>query len=498
MQYYDFGNSKAKLILLTSILASGLVFFSSTAMSIVSPRLQADLGADFTEIQWIINSQLLILSSLILITGAIGDRLGTKRLLNIGLGVFIIGTVICGISESVGLLLAGRVIQGLGAAFIVPQSLAIINNTFAAQVRGQAIGIWGSFASAVSIFAPILTGFITDNFGWQATFMIMFPLAALTLLMSIFFLKSSKVKTKVTVDWVGAGILTAGLSLLAFGLIQTTILPLILGLIVMFVFVYFETKTRHPLINFKVIMEKEVLGANIFTFLLYASSGGLPIIISFFLQSYVGKTAAETGFLFLPLIIMITLVPLISGKLADKHGSANYVMIGAFLATIGTALMLFSDKYTSYLTGLLPAFLLIGTGFGLFIPALTKSALNVESKYSGMASGLNNAVSRYASLIGISMVGLVFSLFFNPQLASGIKQLGYEEEQQKQIIEQQGKIMQIQAPAASSGQQLQEFNDLLDDIFYGSYQVQIVVLTLLDLGGVIIAYIFFKPKIKPA
>lgn len=433
----DFSKSK-KLILLVTIIASGMSFLMSSAVNIALPSIKTYFSVDFSIIQWILNSYVLALGSLMLLSGSLADRFGTKKVFNLGIVIFAIASGLCGLATNAILLIFFRIVQGIGAALMIPGSLSVINRTF--EKRGRAIGLWAGISGAVAAAGPFLGGWINDVLSWRFIFFLFFPLAFLTYFLSRRYLPEFKTQKK-TLDILGTLLVFSSFALLSYGLIKAPSLgwddpiivsSLLISSILFVIFLIFEYNTANPMFPIDILKDKEILGANIITLLIYFDLNTIFVFTNFRLQNYNGFSPTKAGFMMLTLPLIIASLSGLSGNFTDKHGPKLQMTISPLIIGIG----LFLVGYSSLIITLI-GFVLIGGGMAFIIPAITTSALNVEEKKSGAASGLNNTVSRIASLFAVALVGSLLVTFF----AFAIQESSAENKEE--ILNQKSDLLDI-------------------------------------------------------
>ena len=499
----SFKSNEAKGLLFTTICISLLGFFPATAVSVGLPRMQSDLGANISDIQWVLNSYTLVLSVFILISGSLSDTVGKRKILTIGQIIFFIGTILCGFSATVTQLIFFRVIQGIGAALVIPQSLAILNLSFDKSIRGQAIGLWSGFSGAVTILGPIIAGFFIDTFGWRSAFFILIPFSIVAFILTFKYISQTKQVLSKGIDYLGAALLTLALFLISLGLIQIdkgvdlnglisipSSIIILVGIILFFLFIFFEKRQKNPLINFSILNSSTIIFSNVYTLFLYILITVLSFYFPLYFQQLLGKSATFSSIGLLPLGITIPILTFFTGKMADRFGNRIVMVIGAFIVGIGELLLFFiSDSYDFFGVVSL-GLLIIGIGFGLFIPALSKAALSVSEEYSGLASGLNNFVSRFSGLIAIVVFGTILSLSFTNGLTQKVNELNITTEQKQEIILESNKILDINIPEFITD--TQEFEKIIHSEFLNSLRLQFLILSILAFISSIVAYFYVK------
>ena len=399
----------------------------ASAVTIALPVIQYALGIGISQIQWIVNSYVLVLGSLILLSGALGDIFCAKRVFIIGVCIFTIGCVLCAISWSAGSLILFRALQGAGAALMVPGSLTVINRVFAQDERGRVIGLWAGISGGIAALGPFIGGVLAD-ISWRWVFLALAPLGILSIFMAAFFIPDLPGRKDSRIDWVGSFLIFASLGSLSYSLILISENRFgaglwgwgVAGAILLVLFLIQNARAKHPLLPPE-MFNKNVSIANVTTFSLYFAFQGIFFLLSFRLQQLHGYSALSAGLALVPSMLLITLLTGYSGSLTDRHGPRLQMSIGSLLVTgaIGWWLFFVGDSYPM---DILPGVLLLGTGMVLVIPPITKTALEVKEEFSGAASGLNNGASRIASLFAVALAGSVLAIIYNWTLS---EQLGY-------------------------------------------------------------------------
>ncbi len=466
-----------KLILFATILASGMAFLDGSVVGIAIPAIQSSLHADITGIQWVVNGYALMLCALILISGALGDRFGRKKIFTYGIGLFILSSFLCSISHSIVQLALFRALQGIGGALMVPGSLSIINTSFKESTRGKVIGLWSGFAGGIAALGPFVGGYFVQTFGWPSIFYMNIPLGLLALFLTIRFVPESKNDNSTKIDVVGAVLIFLSLLGIAYGLISEPDLgwsnPLILGSVVggivaFILFVIAEKRAKEPLVPFEMLRSSLVTGANLATFFLYFALSGVIFFLVLNFQQIQHYSPIAAGLGLLPTILLITFLSGPGGTLADKIGPRIPMIVGSLIVGVGMTLLVLPGKNANYFLQYLPGLILFGVGMSLVIAPLTKSALAVEKNYSGAASGLNNAVARIAGLLAVAVLGAVIIFLFEGQLQKNIGTSKMGSDAQQQIMSQQTKLGGIEMPASFDTQSKEIAKNAVEDSFiYG-------------------------------
>ncbi|WP_426267205.1 MFS transporter [Sphingomonas sp. LHG3443-2] len=404
--------------LVACILASSLSFVEGSVLNVALPAIRASFGAGASDVQWVVNAYLLPLSALLLLGGALGDQHGRKRLLILGTGLFAAASLLCALAPDLTWLLVGRVLQGIGAALLLPNSLALLNATFEGEERGQAIGIWAAAGAAAAAVAPLIGGWLVDHVGWPAIFYINLPLAGGAILIAARFAAESRNEEAARTDYPGALLATLGLFGITYGLtlwsVEMRVDPLIAalaigGVLLLGLFLWVEArrgdKAMMPLAMFS---DRCFVGTNLLTFLLYGAFGAVMLLLPYVLIEACGYSPLQAGLALTPLAIVIALASPLMGKFAARIGGRLPLTAGPMVVAVGMLLATRIDAGASYLTAVLPAVVVLAIGMALAVAPLTSTILSsVDQRHAGTASGLNSAVARTGGLIATALLGSV-------------------------------------------------------------------------------------------
>jgi EmrB/QacA subfamily drug resistance transporter len=406
-----------KLVIATTILASSLAFIDGSVVNVGLPSIGASLHAGAEQMQWVINAYLLPLSALLLLGGAAGDRFGRVRLLVTGTLVFGAASIACAFAPTLGALLFARGVQGLGAAALMPNSLAILGNAFSGEARGRAIGIWAATGAVMGAAAPVLGGWLIDTAGWRWIFGINIPFALGAIVLALAYVRESAVDKKAQpLDIVGGTLATVALGSLTWGLTVGSghggwtipaIFSMIIGATFSAAFVWIEKKRgEKAMMPLALFASKGFVGLSLLTLLLYGSLGSLVVLVPYVLiraASYSGKAA---GAALLPLALVLALLSPTIGKLSGRIGPRLPLIVGPLVVAIGFLLTLRIGQQGAYWTTIFPALLVIALGMAGAVAPLTTAVLTaVDAGHVGSASGFNNAVARTGGLVATALLG---------------------------------------------------------------------------------------------
>jgi EmrB/QacA subfamily drug resistance transporter len=422
-------------VLAAAIVGSSMAFIDGTVVNVALPAIQADLQATAFQAQWVVESYALLLAALLLVGGALGDHFGRRRIFAIGVGLFAISSVACGLAANVHQLIAARAVQGIGGALLVPGSLALISAAFPEKERGKAIGTWSGFSGITAAVGPVLGGFLVDHFSWTWAFLINVPMALLVLWITWRHVPESRgASASGGLDFWGALLATAGLGGVVYAFIEAptqgwsspaVLAALGIGIVGSAGFIAVERKARTPMLPLGLLRIGNFSGANLLTLLLYAALGGGLYFFPLNLIQVQGYSATVAGAALLPFIFIMFALSGWAGQLVDRFGPRLPLVIGPSIAAVGFALFALPGVGASFWSGFLPAIVVLGFGMTVTVAPLTTTVMNaVGPDLAGVASGVNNAVSRAAAVLAIAVFGAVMAWAFDAALADNLREMG--------------------------------------------------------------------------
>jgi len=489
-------------ILLAAILGSSMAFIDSTVVNVALPALQAGLNADVVDVQWVVEAYALLLGALILVGGSLGDLLGRRKVFLTGIAIFAVASLACGLAMNVGQLIAARAVQGIGAAFLTPGSLALIGASFDGEERGKAIGLWSGFTAITTGLGPVFGGWLIQHASWRWVFFINLPLAAIVIVISLWHVPESRRPGVERIDWLGACLATLGLGGIVFGMIESPALgwghpqvygSLIVGVLSLAAFFWVEEHAASPMVPFALFKSTTFSGANLLTFFLYAAIG-----IFFFLQplnliQVQGYTPAQAGAAGLPFILLMFTLSRWSGGLVARHGARKPLIIGPLISAVGLAMFAIPSVGGSYWTTFFPAYVVLGFGMSITVPPLTTAVMQaVDSGHAGAASGINNAVARVAGLLAIAVFGLVMLAAFRSHLDRSLPKVNLPKDVMQTIQKDEIKLAALPIPENLDIQTAANLKASIDTAFVFGFRVVILICAGLAILSAVFARILIE------
>jgi EmrB/QacA subfamily drug resistance transporter len=501
-------SAEGKWIMVTTILASAMAFIDSTALNVVLPSLQRNLNASGADLFWVLNAYLLMLASLILIGGTLGDRLGRKKIFMTGIFIFILGSTACGLAGSATMLIIFRMIQGVGGALMIPGSLSLISSGINENERGKAIGTWSAITTLVTMGGPILGGALADAGLWRYIFFINVPIGVAALLFLWWKVSESREEDMTKgLDFPGAALIAFGLALLTFGFLRMPEMGLrdgkvygsiIAGIIFLVAFIVVEHKSRHPMLPLSLFRNLTFSGANLLTFFLYAGLGAGMLFLSLNMVQVQGYSQLESGLTFLPFTVLMIGIARLAGSLADKRGPRLFLIVGPCLAGAGLLLLSFVKQTPgpgSYWTTFFPGILVLGLGMSLTVAPLTATVMGaVGNHLSGTASGVNNAITRIAGVFANAVFGSLAVLFFSTAVQKDIDRTSLNPQQKEAVVAQAINLGNALPPAELDATQQTAVTKVYHAAFVDAYGKIMRASALLGFLGGLMALLFIRSK----
>ena len=485
-------------VLAATVLGSAMAFIDGSAVNVALPVLQTSLGANVSQTQWIVDAYLLVLSSLMLAGGALGDRFGRVRIFALGVALFAGASVWCGAAPSAAQLIAARAVQGVGAALLIPGSLAIIAAAFPRERRGRAIGTWSSMTSLAVIAGPLLGGWLVQSISWRAVFYINVPIAAATLLIVRLAVPRFEPELRGAIDWAGTALITLSLGAATFALIEGPgrgwRAPVVagaaaLGVVAFIVFIVVERRVHDPIVPLTLFRSRSFTGANVLTLLLYAALSGALFLLPFNLIQVQHDSPAKAGAAFLPFVVTMSLLSRWTGALADRIGPRLLLIAGPIIAGAGFALLAMPGVGGSYWTTFFPGIATLGIGMAITVAPLTTTVMTSidDERHAGAASGINNTVSRVAGLLAIAVFGAVAVTLFARDLD---RRLAFASDDVRRAMKQQSlKLAAAEPPRTLDPATQQRVKAAVDGAFVRAFRIDMLAAAMLaaaSAGGAVV------------
>jgi len=492
-------------VLAATILGSSMAFVDGTVVNVALPALQEQFNATVTDVQWVIESYALMIAALLLVGGSLGDHFGRRRIFAAGIAIFTAASAWCGFVPNVEQLIFARAIQGVGGALLVPGSLAIISATFDKEHRGHAIGTWSAFTAITMAMGPVFGGWLIENVSWRWIFFINIPLAIAVLAILYWRVPESKDETKTGgLDWWGAFLVTFGLGTIVYGLIESAnlgltnpivMIAIISGAIALVVFFLVEARSTSPMMPLALFKSKSFSGANVLTLFLYGALSAVLFFLPFNLIQVQGYTATQAGAAFLPLVLILFLLSRWAGGLIRRHGAKLPLTIGPIIAAIGYVLFTLPEIGGSYWTTFFPAVTVLGLGMAISVAPLTTTVMGaVDVSKSGIASGINNAVSRIAGLLAIAILGIVVFTTFSHNLDQRLTKLNIPKAVKINIQNQTIKLAAIEIPSTLNPTMRMSLQETIHRSFITSFRLVSYIAVILSLLSALSAWLWIEGR----
>jgi len=492
-------------VLIATILGSSMAFIDGSVVNVALPALQQTLNASSANVQWVVEAYALFLSALILVGGSLGDHFGRRRIFALGIALFALASMWCGLAPTIEQLILARAVQGIGGALLVPGSLAIISASFSDERRGQAIGTWSGFTSVTSVLGPVLGGWLVQYASWRWVFFINVPLAAVVLVVLFWRVPESRDENASgKLDWLGALLATVSLAGIVAGLIESSSLGLLhpvvlgalaVGIVALLLFLLVEARIAHPMMPFTLFRSSTFSGANLLTFLLYGALSAATYFIPFNLIQVQGYSPAAAGASLVPFALTMFLLSRWTGGLVKRVGAKIPLVIGPSITTVGFILFAVPTIGGSYWTTFFPAVIVMSIGMAITVAPLTTTVMNaVAQHYAGTASGINNAISRTAGLIAIAALGIVIAQVFQSNLAQHLSLLHLPAALQQMVEAQSGKLAGIDI--SQGGHAQIQLKQAIDQSFVAGFRVVVLICAGLSLASALAAGLMIEGKKK--
>jgi EmrB/QacA subfamily drug resistance transporter len=477
-----------------------MVFIDGTVVNVALPALQSSLNATAVDVQWVVEAYALFLAALLLLGGSLGDHFGRRRIYAIGVVLFALASIGCGLAQNISQLIVARAGQGIGGAMLVPGSLAIISASFPEDERGQAIGTWSGSTAITTALGPLIGGWLIEHVSWRAVFFLNLPLAVAVLILIVRRVPESRnEEDSKKLDFLGASLATFSLGAIVYGLIESSRIGLrnpvvmaafVAGVILVAAFILVEARMRHPMMPLSLFRSRNFAGANLLTLFLYASLAGTLYFMPLNLIQVQGYTATAAGAATLPFILIMFALSRWSGGLVKRYGARLPLVIGPIIGAIGFALFLRPGVAGSYFTTFFPAIVVLGLGMAISVAPLTTTVMNsVKESHAGIASGVNNAVSRTAGLLAVAVFGLIMFQAFSSHLDQRLNAITMPAEVRQALNNERLKLAAAEIPVGLDQETRATVRQTILESFVFGFRRVMLVGAALALFGSLLAWL---------
>jgi EmrB/QacA subfamily drug resistance transporter len=485
-------------ILAATVLGSGMAFIDGTVVNVAVPALQSAFHASVVDVQWVVESYGILLSCLILVGGALGDLFGRRLIFLLGITIFAAASAACGLSSGIHELILARCVQGVGAALLVPGSLAIISASFDEKSRGRAIGTWSGFTAITTALGPVLGGWLIQYASWRWAFFLNLPIAAAAVAISVWHVPESHGPRTQRLDWLGALLATAGFASVVTGFLESQKLgwsnPLIVtsllgGLAGLVFFVFVEARIPAPMVPLSLFRSRAFAGANLITLFLYAAIGIFFFLFPMELIQIRRYSTSIAGAAILPMILSLFLLSRWSGGLVSRYGARPPLIAGSLVVATGFLLFAFLPAFGSYWTTFFPASLVLGFGMAITVAPLTTSVMSsVGQDRAGTASGINNAVARVAGVLAIAVFGIVLVKAFGSHLDRGLATLSLAPDVVSQIHSKEIQLAGLELPSGLEASAVAAVRHAVSTAFLSGFRLVLLLCAALSAASAVVAW----------
>lgn len=499
-------------VLFSTIFASSMAFIDGTALNVALPAVQAGLHASGVQLLWVVNAYLLMLAALIPVGGSLGDLFGRRKIFAIGILLFMLASLVCGLAPNADFLVWARAVQGVGSSLMIPGSLAIISSFFGPERRGRAIGTWSAATTIVTVVGPVLGGVLSSAGLWRGVFLINIPLGIAALIPLFLRVPESRNdQGDGRIDFPGAALLIVALTGLTYGFISApddgfgdprVITALAVGVAALAGFIVVEARSSHPMIPLVLFTSRTFSGTNLLTLTLYGALSVGMFFLSLDLVQAQGYSMAVAGFAFTPFALVLTALSRWAGGLVDRSGPRLPLVIGPAIAGLAFLTMAWSGLTpgpSRYWVSFFPGVVLLGVGMGITVAPLTTAVMgSVASHLSGTASGINNAVSRTAGALAIAIVGALSLVLFAHGLDARASAAGFSAPVRQALSVEAGRLGAAAVPPVAPPQQAAAVQAAIRLAFVDTFKVVMLVCAVLAWVGAALAGLFVESNFKAA
>jgi EmrB/QacA subfamily drug resistance transporter len=494
--------------LVVAILGSSMGFLDGTVVNVALPVMQRELGATVAGVQWIVEAYALLLASLVLVGGALGDRLGRRRVFSGGVVLFAVASVGCAVAPSIGLLIFARACQGVGAALLIPGSLALISAAYPENARGAAIGTWSAFSAITGAVGPVAGGWVVTHASWRWLFFFNVPVAVVVVALAALRVEETRDdEASPHLDLAGASLATAALGVAVYALVDSeraggigstrSLVLLAVSAVLLAAFVVVEARQKAPMVPLGLFRSRTFAGANLLTLLLYAALGGALFFVPFNLIQVQHYPPAAAGAALLPLVLLISTMSGGAARLAARFGPRPLMVAGPLVASLGFALLAVPTTGGSYWSTFFPGIAVLGAGMGLTVAPLTTAVMGaVDQRHAGIASGINNAVARTAGLLAVAGLGVVLLARFNHVLDGELAALALPADLARAVDAERSKLAGADFSAVEQPLRA-ALRQAFDVAYVAGFRLLMIASAVLALLGALAGRLLIEPVVRP-
>jgi EmrB/QacA subfamily drug resistance transporter len=475
-------------------MGSFVAMLDSTVVNVALPAIERDLGGGLAGQQWVVNAYLLVLGSLILVGGRLGDVFGERKVFSLGVGGFGVMSLACAAAPSIELLVVARALQGAFGALLTPSALAVIVAAFAPDERGAAIGSWTAWIAIAAVVGPLAGGQIVDVASWRWIFALNVPFVIATLALVWVAVPARELRgRRPSVDWLGGALCALGLAGPVYALVRQPELgwgapevavPLLAGIALLALFLLHEARTAEPMLPLSLFRRRNFAIGNAETFSMYAGLSVLGFFLTLFLQQVAGWSAIEAGLAMLPTTITMFALSRFTGKLADRFGPRVFMGGGPLVAAAGLLLFERVGADPDYVTDLLPAILVFSIGLALTVAPLTATVLaDADEHNAGIASGVNNAIARVAALLGIAAISAAVAAQFTSALDDRLDTRSLSPPAQQAVAQARDRTLVRVEPANVPAGERARIAQATEDAAVSAFHLGLALAAALVAGG---------------
>jgi EmrB/QacA subfamily drug resistance transporter len=480
-----------------------MAFIDGTVVNVAIPTLQKAFHANIVDVQWVVESYGLFLSSLILAGGALGDMFGRRRMFLLGVAIFAAASAACGLAPSIEALVIARCVQGVGAALLVPGSLSIISTSFDEKSRGQAIGTWSGFTAITTALGPVLGGWLIEHGSWRWAFFLNVPIACAVVVISFWRVPESRGYSVAHIDWLGALLATAGLGGVVTAFLESAKLgwsnPLVFGSLLagvacLIIFVLVEAHSSSPMLPLELFKSRPFSGANLITLFLYAAIGIFFFLFPMDLIQVHGYSTTATGAAVLPIVLLMFLLSGWSGGLVSRYGARIPLIVGPLIGSAGFLLFALLPARASYWKTVFPPTVVLGLGMAVTVAPLTTVVMSsVDRDRVGTASGINNAVARVAGVLAIAVLGIVMVKVFASHLDQSLAKVSVPPDVAQNIRSKQIELAGMELPQGVDANTVETLRSAITSAFLSSFRLIMFLCAALSTASAIVAWRWIAP-----